>query len=192
MPHGGPVSESVVRSRQLYIESSQPISLRQLAKRFKGHEGGTFANLQVWSRREEWTRQRAEHWQDIDELSRRRSKQEAAKQLARGLKGHELIRDHAIRSVVKRAANGELMQLGAASTAMLAHQQAIEEKLGIGVPENIGDVPTQSSLTDVELADIMAIPNPLSSDNGTRAISEGTEGGGSDEAPPASGEEEEG
>lgn len=147
-------------AKDLYITDPNGISLRALAKELKGKPGCTYQNLAKYSKREGWPAEREEYQETISELTRLKSQPEVAKILERIIKTRLALIIQAGRSVAGRAANGELMSYGAASTVLMNQGREVIEHLE-SVGSGAGAQAPTHTLTPEREKEILLIPNPL-------------------------------
>lgn len=158
--HGGPRNQSVRLAREMYIVDPAGMSLVALSKQLKGKPGCTYANLQVWSRKENWPEMRENYMETIAELTRLKSQPEVAKTLEKITKARLALLDAAALSVQARMLDGEPMQYGTASTVLMNQGREVIEHFGaVGV--GAGTQAPEQVLTPERQKQILSIPNPL-------------------------------
>ena len=158
--NGNPRSEAVRAAREFYIQSPETITLGALSKKFKGQTGTSHQNLKDWSSKEDWPKQREEYQENLAELARLKSQPEVLKTLTLIMKGHLGMVNHAVQSLAKRAAGGELMQFGTASSALNnSGERLLEifESTGVGNTIAVESQP----LSDERVRGILQVSNPM-------------------------------
>lgn len=159
--HGGPRNQSVRLAREMYIVDPEGMSLVALSKQLKGKPGCTYANLQVWSRKENWPEMRESYMETISELQRIKSQPEVAKVLEKITKARLALLGVAAASVQARVFDGESMQYGTASTVLMNQgREVLDYFESVGVGAGASTAPEQV-LTPERQKQILLIPNPL-------------------------------
>lgn len=159
--HGGPRNQAVRLAREMYIVDPEGMSLIALSKQLKGKPGCTYANLQVWSRKENWPEMRESYMETITELTRIKSQPEVAKVLEQIIKIRLALIKQAGVSIIGLAKDKELMSYGTASTVLMNQgREVLDYFESVGVGAGASTAPEQV-LTPERQKQILSIPNPL-------------------------------
>jgi hypothetical protein len=71
--------------KNLYIKSEEPISLRQLAKLYKGKKGCSLTTLETRCNKENWPKLRSEFWGEVEAKTRQKEIEKKSDLLAASL-----------------------------------------------------------------------------------------------------------